>query len=108
MADRTITLDDLACEMGEHLEETDAAYVAETAAKVLPGEFKALSDGDTIRHQGVKMSVASVIDDITSAVCSMEPARAAAFANELLSGGYEANAAGEIEVTFAPDDAPAP
>lgn len=107
MADRTITLDDLASDLGEHLAETDAAYVAEVASKILPGEFRALSDGDTIRHQGVKMSVASIIEDITSEVCSMEPAKAAAFANDLLSGGYEANAAGEIEVTFAPD-APAP
>ncbi len=106
MADRTISLDDLLLDLDDHLQETDAAYVAGVAAKVLPGTFSALSDGETIRHAGVKWSMASVITDITGAVGNMEPAEAARFASGLLSDAYAADAEGNILVTFRAEQAP--
>ena len=108
MADRTITLDDLVSDIEDHLHETDTDYVAGIAGKVLTGTFSAMSDGDNIRHSGVKWSMASVITDIVGAVGEMEPADAARFATSLLSHTYEADTEGNILVTFVGDSTPSP
>ena len=64
VTDRTFSLDDLVSGIDE-MQETDAAYVAEVAGKILLGGFTALSDGETIRHSGVRWTMTSVITDRT-------------------------------------------
>ena len=100
MTTRTISVDDLLCEIDEHLSEVDTPYLAALAEKVCGGPYEPLSDGEHIRHRGTALVFTTVIEDILHSMRNMETAELAMLASTLLTDLYEARDDERVIVTL--------